>query len=112
MTKEFLYVGYYIDEDGNFILKVGTTSNLKRRQAQHNNAYRKAKHNPMAEGEEFNYVWWLPLSKYNTLRYEDKTKEKWIAEGIGEYIRNDRFICKEVPRSVTITIKKSYEIIF
>ena len=27
MNKEYLYVGHYIDIDGNYILKVGTTKN-------------------------------------------------------------------------------------
>ena len=31
MNKEFLYVGYYVDTEGNTILKIGTTNNLKRR---------------------------------------------------------------------------------
>ena len=29
--KEFLYVGCYLDENDDFILKVGTTNNLERR---------------------------------------------------------------------------------
>ena len=33
-NKEFLYVGHYIDTNGNFILKVGTTNDLKRRQTE------------------------------------------------------------------------------
>ena len=33
--KEFLYVGHYIDIDGNYILKIGTTNDLKRRQTEH-----------------------------------------------------------------------------
>ena len=36
MEKEYLYVGHYIDTKGNYILKVGTTNNLKNRQRQHN----------------------------------------------------------------------------
>ena len=30
--KEFLYVGYYIDTENHFVLKIGTTNDLKRRQ--------------------------------------------------------------------------------
>ena len=34
--KEYLYVGHYIDKDGNYILKVGTTNDLERRRKEHN----------------------------------------------------------------------------
>ena len=34
MEKEFLYVGHYIDTDGNYILKIGTTNDLRRRAAE------------------------------------------------------------------------------
>ena len=57
----------------------------------------------------FKYDWHLKLSKYNTLRYEDKTKNKWKDENIGEYVRNDRFNCgKRKPAYVEITIRKTY----
>ena len=110
MEKEYLYVGFYIDENNNYILKVGTTNNLKRRQADHNRTYRTAKHNRMAENSSFNYLWTLPLSKYNTLRYEDKTKEMWQELNIGEFIRNDRFILFDIPQYVEVKIKKTYKI--
>lgn len=58
----------------------------------------------------FEYDFSLKLSKYNTLRYEDKTREKWQKEEVGEFVRNDRFFCKKKPRKVTITIRKTYEI--
>jgi hypothetical protein len=108
--KEFIYVGGYEDVDGNYILKVGTTNNLIRRKREHNRNYRKAKRYTMADNSEFDYVWTHPLSKYNTLRYEDKTREKWQNEEVGEYIRNDRFVCKTKPTKVELVIKKTYEI--
>ena len=43
MEKEFLYVGHYIDTDGNYILKIGTTNDLRRRATEHTRHYRKAK---------------------------------------------------------------------
>ena len=43
MNKEFLYVGYYVDTEGNTILKIGTTNNLKRRQQEHTRNYKRAK---------------------------------------------------------------------
>ena len=110
MKKEYLYVGYYIDLLGRFILKVGTTKDLERRRKEHNKSYRKTPNCKMADDSEFTYLWTIPLSKYTTFRIEDKTKERWIEEGIGTYIRNDRFICEEKPEKVTVTIKKTYEI--
>ena len=109
--KEFLYVGHYVDIDGNYILKVGTTNNLERRRKEHTRNYHKTPNHPMPLEDEFLYDWSIKLSKYNTLRFEDETKAKWIAEEIGEYIRNDRFVCKEKPDSVNIFIRKTYEII-
>ena len=108
--KEYLYIGYYIDADNNFILKVGTTKDLEQRRRQHNNTYRKAKRYTMADDSEFIYLWSIPLSKYNTLRFEDRTKEIWKSENIGMYIRNDRFVCEVIPKTVKVTIKKTYEI--
>lgn len=106
--KEFLYVGHYIDEQGNYILKIGTTNDLKRRQTEHNRNYRRAKTNTMPKENCFEYDWHIPLSKYNTLRYEDKNREKWKAENIGDFIRNDRFNCGNKPSQVAITVRKTY----
>ena len=108
--KEFLYVGYYIDIDGNYILKVGTTNNLERRRVEHNRNYRKAAHCRMPAENEFVYLWSCPLSKYNTLRYEDKTKDKWREQGLGMYVNNDRFILFDRPEFVEVTIRKTYKI--
>ena len=110
VEKEFLYVGHYIDINGNYILKVGTTNNLKRRQSEHNRAYRRTPHHPMPSANSFVYDWCLPLSKYNTLRYEDKNREIWQKQEIGEFIRNDRCLLHTRPDFVEITIKKTYKI--
>lgn len=110
LNKEFLYVGHYVDIDGVYILKVGTTNNLKRRQTEHTRNYKKTPHHPMPTDGRFEYDWSIPLSKYNTLRFEDKTKAQWIADEVGEYIRNDRFVCEEKPQAVEITIRKTYKI--
>ena len=111
MEKEFLYIGHYTDTKGYYILKIGTTNDLKRRKSQHTTNYRRAKQYTMPQDSEFEYDWSLPLSKYNTFRYEDKNKEKFKQEQIGEYVRNDRFCCKQKPASVVVKIKKEYEII-
>lgn len=108
--KEFLYVGHYIDQDGNYILKIGTTNDLQRRAAEHTRNYHKAKEHKMPTGDKFQYDWHIKLSKYNTLRFEDKNRQRWQDMDIGEFVRNDRFVCRERPTKVTVTIRKTYEI--
>lgn len=109
--KEYLYVGHYVDADGNYILKVGTTNDLKRRAQEHTRHYRRGKNNPMPKDSKFEYDWTLKLSKYNTLRYEDKTRKAWQDKNIGEFVRNDRFNCgKQKPLQVEVTIRKTYTI--
>lgn len=108
--KEFLYIGHYIDRKGRYILKIGTTNDLKRRTAEHTRAYRKSKHYTMPEDETFHIDWAIKLSKYNTIRYEDKTKARWRALDIGHFIRNDRFYCLAKPDELTVTIRKEYKI--
>lgn len=110
MDKEFLYVGHYYDINNNYILKIGTTNDLKRRKTEHNYNYRKAKTNTMPRENEFEYDWTLPLSKYNTLRYEDKNRKKWQELAVGVFIRNDRFVCAEKPLEVEVSIRKTYKI--
>lgn len=110
MDKEFLYVGHYYDINNNYILKIGTTNDLKRRRTEHNYNYRKAKTNTMPRENEFEYDWTLPLSKYNTLRYEDKNRKKWQELAVGVFIRNDRFVCAEKPLEVEVSIRKTYKI--
>lgn len=108
--KEFLYIGHYIDENGNYILKIGTTNNLDRRKQEHTRNYRKSEQYRMPKNCTFLYDWFLPLSKYNTLRYEDKNRENWKNENIGKFVRNDRFCCETKPDFVQIKIKKIYKI--
>ena len=42
MVKEYLYVGHYIDKNGFYILKIGTTNDLKRRAQEHTRNYKKS----------------------------------------------------------------------
>ena len=42
------------------------------------------------------------------MRYEDKNRAKWQEENVGVFIRNDRFICFEKPKSVEVIIRKTY----
>lgn len=108
--KEYLYVGHYVDCCGNYILKIGTTNNLERRRKEHTRNYKKSPAYTLNDDGEFEYDWHLKLSKYNTLRYEDRNREKWQELGIGEFVRNDRFYCEHKPEKVEITIRKTYEI--
>jgi hypothetical protein len=108
--KEFYYVGHYIAQDGSYVLKPGTTNNLKRRRMEHNRAYSRTPNFPMLEGTTFEYDWFIPLSKYNTLRVEDRVKEKFQKANFGRYVNNDRFVFKRKPEFVKITIRKTYEV--
>lgn len=108
--KEFLYVGHYVDTNGQYILKIGTTNNLKRRKQEHTRNYHMSKAYTLPAEDKFEYDWSLPLSKYNTLRYEDRNRAAWQKCGIGEFVRNDRFCCAEKPEFVEITIRKTYRI--
>ena len=110
LKKEYLYIGHYTDINGNYILKIGTTKNLKRRAAEHTRNYRRAKKCQMPENGKFEYDWSLPMSKYNTLRYEDNNRKKFQNEGVGMFVNNDRFCCTEKPSQIVVKIRKEYHI--
>ena len=110
MEKEFLYVGYYIDTNGEYVLKIGTTNDLERRAKEHTRNYRRAKKHTLPRESVFEYLWNLPLSKYNTLRFEDSNRELWKELNIGEFVRNDRFVLSTIPPTVPVKIRKTYEI--
>lgn len=107
-NKEFLYVGHYTDTQGRFILKIGTTNNLERRRKEHTRNYHKAPDYTLPENENFEFDWALPLSKYNTLRYEDRNRQAWQEIDVGEFVRNDRFCCPSKPSEVNVKIRKTY----
>lgn len=108
MEKEYFYVGHYTATSGEYVLKVGTTNDLNRRIKEHNKSYASTPHYPRAT--DFEYDFYIPLSKYNTLRTEDKIKARFIEENFGEYVRNDRFVFEEKPTQIEITIRKTYTI--
>lgn len=108
--KEFLYIGHYEDINGNYILKVGTTKNLKKRLAEHNIYYPKAERNPMRQGTVFKYDWYIKLSHDNTLKYESEFKHMMKLAEVADYVRNDRFIFKRKPQKIYITVRKTYEV--
>ena len=111
--KEFLYVGYFIDDKNRFILKIGTTKDLKQRRTQHNSYYRhKCSSTVLPRNRQFQYIWSIPLSKWNTLRFEEKNRDQWKIdlENFGTFIDNDRFILHTIPDKLRIKIKNTYEI--
>ena len=110
IEKEFLYVGFYTDIDNNFILKIGTTNDLDRRRTEHNRNYKRAKQYTMPTDGNFEYLFSLPLSKYNTFRYEDRNRELWKNLEIGTFIHNDRFLLETIPPTVPVKIRKEYQI--
>lgn len=106
-----MYVGHYIDIKGRYVLKIGTTNDLERRAAEHTRNYRKTRFYTMPQDEKFVYDWFIPLSKYNTLRFEDLNRLEWQKIGVGKFVRNDRFDCGECkPSEVSVTIRKTYKI--
>ena len=109
-NKEFLYIGYYKSTENQIILKIGTTDNLTRRAYEHNYNYRRAKQYTMPKENSFHYIWVKPLSKYNTIRFEDLNRELLKNADIGEFIRNDRFLLYKIPKELHIKIRKVYTI--
>lgn len=111
--KEFLYFGYYISTEGEFVFKVGTTNDLNRRKAEHTKSYHNEKiaSSPrLPKDKEFEYITYIPLSHANAERHEKRFIEWMIASELGEYIRNDRFILRTVPDALYYTIRNEYTI--
>lgn len=110
LEKEFLYVGHYYDTENNYILKIGTTNDLIRRTKEHTRNYRRAVNYTLPKENEFIMDWFIKLSRYNTHRFEDSNRAKLIEEKIGNFIRNDRFVCAVKPPSIEIKIRKTYAV--
>lgn len=110
MGKEWLYVGHYYDTENKFILKIGTTSDLCRRQSEHTRNYRRATKYTMPQDQQFVMDWYRPLSKYNTFRYEDRNRDFWRSIGFGTFVRNDRFVFDVKPSSACVRIKKEWTV--
>lgn len=109
--KQYLYLGTYKGINGEIVLKIGTTNDLKRRRYQHNTSYRKPSSKvQMPATETFEYIWTHELSESNTRRFETLNKNIWRRMGFGEYVENDRFVFQEMPKSCLIKIKNIYEI--
>lgn len=110
MSKEYLYIGHYIDVNDKYVLKVGTTDNPKRRQKQHNRYYPNADKHPMKQGTIFQYDWKHKLSHANTLKYEALIKEDIKAAEVAEYVANDRFVFEKKPDKIYLQIRKTWEV--
>lgn len=109
--KQYLYLGTYRGINGEVVLKIGTTNDLKRRRYEHNTHYRKPSSKvQMPKTESFEYIWTHELSESNTRRFEDLNKAIWRKMEFGYYVENDRFVFQEMPKSCLIKIKKVYEI--
>ena len=107
--SNYVYVGHYTDIDGNYILKVGTTNNIKRRTCEHTAAYKEKKKYQMPKDGQFVMDWYRPVSYKNSIKTEDKTRQAWKNEGIGKFIPKDRFNCGATPpRQVKVKIRKEW----
>ena len=109
--SNYVYVGHYTDIDGNYILKVGTTNNIKRRTCEHTAAYKEKKKYKMPKDGQFVMDWYRPVSYKNSIKTEDRTRQAWKNEGIGKFIPIDRFNCGATPpRQVKVKIRKEWTV--
>ena len=107
--SNYVYVGHYTDIDGNYILKVGTPNNIKRRTCEHTAAYKGKKKYQMPKDGQFVMDWYRPVSYKNSIKTEDRTRQAWKNEGIGQFIPKDRFNCGATPpRQVKVKIRKEW----
>ena len=107
--SNYVYVGHYTDIDGNYILKVGTTNNIRRRTCEHTAAYKEKKKYQMPKDGQFVMDWYRPVSYKNSIKTEDRTRQAWKNEGIGQFIPKDRFNCgANPPRQVKVKIRKEW----
>ena len=109
--SDYVYVGHYTDIDGNYILKVGTTNNIRRRTCEHTAAYKEKKKYQMPKDGQFVMDWYRPVSYKNSIKTEDRTRQAWKNEGIGKFIPKDRFNCgAKPPREGKVKIRKEWTI--
>ena len=110
MSKEYLYIGHYIDVNNKYVLKVGTTDNPKGRQKEHNPEDPSADKHPRRQGTTFQYDWKHKLSHANTLKYETLIKEDIKAAEVAEYVAHDRFVFEKKPDKIYLQIRKTWEV--
>lgn len=96
--KGYLYF-VRIGEPQERLFKIGTTNRPIDRMLEHCKYF----------GKPIYILWFSPiLSKYTTLRVEDRQKKVWIDGTNWQYINNDRFIIPNEVKEVSIQIKKNY----
>lgn len=106
---DYVYVGHYTDVDGNYILKVGTTNNITRRTYEHTATYKQKTKYTLPKEQRFIMDWYRPVSYKNSIRTEDRTRQAWKDEGIGQFVPKDRFNCgANPPRQVRVKIRKEW----
>ena len=87
--------------NGENIIKIGTTNNIKRRMKEHLRSYKC----------NLTLLWISPIySKYTTLRVEDSNIRSFREKIDWYYIRNDRFKIPKDTRKVVIKVRKEYHI--
>lgn len=99
--NDYQYVYFIrIGKPSNRLFKIGTTCEPIRRMKEHAKNYQ----------AEITVLWLSPplLSRYTTLRVEDRMREQWKKlEGWG-YERLDRFYIPKNVKTISIKIKKEY----
>lgn len=96
------------DNNGNRVIKIGTTNNMLRRMKEHEKYYANKE---TKEKEDIFVLWFKEVkSKYTTLRVEDENKEDWKGNLNYIYIRNDRFIVPSWVDKINVKIRKNYSV--
>ena len=109
--SNYVYGGNYTDIDGNYILKIRTTNNFRRRTFDHTYAYKEKKKYQMPKDGHFVMDWYRPVSYKNSINTENRTRQAWKNEGIGKFIPKDRFNCGATPpRQVKVKIRKEWTV--
>lgn len=104
--KEYFYIGTYENEEYR-IIKIGTTNNLDRREKEHQRSTEKLKN---YAGKNYHMLWHIKLSHANTLRAEDRMREKMREHPNLQYIANDRFaVLGKVP-DIQLKVRKVHNI--
>lgn len=90
-----------LHKNGETIIKIGTTNNMKRRLYEHLGQYK----------ANISVLWISPeYSKYTTLKVEDDNKKMYKKRKNWRYIRNDRFAIPENTTEIVVTVRKEYRI--
>lgn len=107
-NKEFFYVMDFgrLPHTRKRIIKPGTSNDPKRRLKEH-----EVRGNKFLKGREGKILVAVPLSKYNALRVEDRTREKW--DNTPGFERAPRcldtfLVDTEVVQEISFTVKKTY----